>query len=268
MKILICVDGSKTADEAVHYAGELAEGLTAEVVLLYVERCYLCGLLPSLRKRIMHLRKKDSGSVLSKAEKILSGRNLKLLKKTRAGRVETEIVSEANEGDYDLVVIGSQGVKGIEMFFFGALSYKLIEGLKKPVLVVRKGRKKINKILVCTGGSEQASKAAKFAGKINNGVNARISLLHVADNDNTATSNQGIDAIRKTVKLLGDLGRKAETMLLYGPPSKKIIETVKRGNYDLVVLGTTGMNPMKLLFSGSVVYEVLKNVKVPCLIVK
>jgi nucleotide-binding universal stress UspA family protein len=267
LKILVCTDGSKTACEAVHFTGELGKDMAADITLLHVEVCFLCPVVPSLRSRIMRFRRGGSESILEKGFKTLEGFNLRASKKTRVGNIESEILSEANHEDYGLVVIGSQGIKGIEMFFFGALTYKLIERVRKPVLVIKKGRKSIKRILVCTGGSAQASNAVDFAAKMNKAINAHVSLLYVAERDDSASSADGFEVLRKAEQRFAGEG-KVEKLLLYGQRSKKIIETTKRGDYDLVVLGETSMNPLKLLVSGSVVYEVLKRINTPCLIVK
>ena len=211
--------------------------------------------------------KTSLGCCFAKGEKVLKDFGLNPERKIRVGSTAGEILSEANDGDYDLAVIGSQGIKGFELFFFGALSYKLIEKIRKPVLVIKKGRKSINRILVCTGGSAQASNAIDFAAKISKAINANVSLLHVAERSDSISSANGDEILNKAERKFTG-GEKIEKLLLFGHSSKKIIETAKRGDYDLVVLGETSMNPLKLLVSGSIVYEVLKMVNTPCLIVK
>jgi nucleotide-binding universal stress UspA family protein len=267
LKILVCTDGSRTAGETVYFTGMLGKGMVADITLLHVERCDLCPLVPSLRSRVMQFGRRGSKSILEKGITALEGLGLGAAKKTRIGNIESEILSEANHGGYDLVAIGSQGIKGFELFFFGALSYKLIERIRKPVLVIRKGRRSIKRILVCTGGSEQASNAVDFAAKISKALNAHVSLLHVADRADSVSSAERDETLNKAERRFSG-GGKVEKLLLFGHRTKKIIETIKRGDYDLVVLGETSMNPLKFLVSGSVVYEVLKGINTPCLIVK
>jgi nucleotide-binding universal stress UspA family protein len=267
VKILVCVDGSKTAGEALRLACMLVKNMPADITLLHVEKCAFCGLIPSLRNRLMTLGRRGSEPVFRDAKNILDSYGLKAINKIRAGNIESEIVSEANGGEYDLVVFGSQGVKGIEMLFFGALSYRLIEKIKKPLLVVKKGRKKISRMLVCTGGSAQADKAAKFAANINYSLKADVALLHVSDRNRAHELGSSAEVLSRSGQMFTG-NEKVEKLLFYGRRSKKILETARRGDYDLIVLGGTSMNSVKLLFSGSVVYDVLKKSKVPCLIVK
>lgn len=270
MKILICTDGTRTANNAVRFAGIVASGLEAETTLLHVKKCDLCGINP-LREYLLKRRRSDSDAILAESESILEGLGLLASKKTRAGTIEGQILAEANGGDYDLVVIGSEGVKGIEMLFFGALSYKLVENIKKPILVVKKGRKTVSRVLICTGGSAQAKKATEFGGKIATALKTKVTLIHVVENndiqDITPLRN-GEKILDDGVKLLKESGVAAEKLLLKGKRSKKILETARRRNYDLIIMGQTSMNAVKMLSSGSVVYEVLKNAKAPCLIVK
>jgi nucleotide-binding universal stress UspA family protein len=157
------------------------------------------------------------------------------------------------------------------MLFFGALSYKLVENIKKPILVVKKGRNTASRVLICTGGSAQAKKAIEFGGKIAASLNAKTTLIHVVENNDihdTSPMRDGEKILDEGIKLLDGLGVSAKKLLSTGKRSKRILETAWRRNYDLIIMGQTSMNPMKMLSSGSVVYEVLKNAKAPCLIVK
>jgi nucleotide-binding universal stress UspA family protein len=270
VKILICTDGTKTANSAVRFGGIMGKCLEAETTLLHVKRCDLCGINP-LRERLLKRRKSDSDAILAEGCSILESLDLSAAVKTRAGTIEGQILAEANGGDYDLVVIGSEGVKGIEMLFFGALSYKLVENIRKPILVVKKGRKTVSRVLICTGGSAQAKKATEFGGKMAKALKAKVTLLHVVENNNiqdTTPMREGEKMLEAGIRLLNDSGVAAEKLLLKGKRSKRILETARRRSYDLIIMGQTSMNPVKMLSAGSVVYEVLKNATVPCLIVK
>ena len=266
MKILTCTDGSRISDNAIKFSGIIGKGLKSRITMLHVVKCELpmkCGW-------VMKYKSKDSEGILRKARDIISGFGLDAITKTRSGKIDGEIIKET-KGDYDLLVIGSHGVKGIEMFFFGAVSYKVIENVRIPVLVVKKGRTSLSRILMCTGGSRYAEKAIRFGGKIAKALNADVTILHVVKNHaqkNARGYRDGERYLKRGVNILKKIGIDAKTVLVGGHRSKRVVREAEEGNYDLIIMGTHGMDPMKLLFSGSVVYEVLKNTKVPCLIVK
>lgn len=47
------------------------------------------------------------------------------------------IVREANEGDYDVVVIGSRGLNQFQQMVLGSVSHKVAKRVKCPVLIVK-----------------------------------------------------------------------------------------------------------------------------------
>jgi nucleotide-binding universal stress UspA family protein len=57
--------------------------------------------------------------------------------KVRHGLVLDEILAEARDGDYDLVIIGAHRGKGWQHILFDDLAHKIVMRLDRPVLVVR-----------------------------------------------------------------------------------------------------------------------------------
>jgi nucleotide-binding universal stress UspA family protein len=57
--------------------------------------------------------------------------------KVRHGLVLDEILAEAHDGDYDLVIIGAHRGKGWQHILFDDLAHKIVMRLDRPVLVVR-----------------------------------------------------------------------------------------------------------------------------------
>ena len=55
----------------------------------------------------------------------------------RHGLVVEEILAEARERDYDLVVVGAHGGEGIARFLLDNVTEAIITGVSQPVLVVR-----------------------------------------------------------------------------------------------------------------------------------
>ena len=266
MKILTCTDGSRISDNALKFSSIIAKEFKSRITVLHVVKCNL----PTKCEWIMKYKLGGSERILKKARDILSGFGLDSITKTRVGRIDKEIIKETKE-DYDLLVIGSHGVKGIGMFFFGAISYNVIENVRIPVLVIKKERASLSRILMCTGGSQYAEKAIRFGGKIARAMNADVTILHVVKNHaqrNAKGYRDGERYLNRGINILKKIGIEAKTVLVKGHRSGEIIREADEGNYDLIVMGTHGMNTMRLLFSGSVVYEVLKSTKVPCLIVK
>jgi nucleotide-binding universal stress UspA family protein len=57
--------------------------------------------------------------------------------KELVGDPASEIINEADEGDYDLVVMRTHGMGATKRFMLGSVTNKVVHHIKKPILVVR-----------------------------------------------------------------------------------------------------------------------------------
>lgn len=55
---------------------------------------------------------------------------------------------------------------------------------------------------------------------------------------------------------------------LFGSESKKIIDFAQKENFDLIVIGSRGLNPIKKMILGSVSNSVVNKSKIPVLVIK
>jgi nucleotide-binding universal stress UspA family protein len=77
------------------------------------------------------------GDLLLQVVRVLEKTGFHPLPKVRHGLVLDEILSEAQNGDYDLVVIGAHRNEGLRSFLLDNLARKLIARLDRPVLVLK-----------------------------------------------------------------------------------------------------------------------------------
>ena len=146
-KILVAIDGSKSADRALDFALDLAEKYSAQIVLISVFEPLSASLLvsgiglsPSNLSRhlegLIDFRKKILLEAVKKARNFKSG--LVVSKKLVEGRPSDKIVETAKEEECDLIVIGSRGLGGIKEFFLGSVSDRVADQASCPVLIVKK----------------------------------------------------------------------------------------------------------------------------------
>ncbi len=138
MKVLMCTDGSKFAEEAIESASALLR-----VVPNFEEEYKEYGEYAEMFREEMHkLRKlgvpKSIQASLDKGVEILAKQGIRATSKTRKGRAADEILNEAEEGSYNLIVLASYG-RGITKFMLGSVSREVVHRAQVPVLVV-KGR--------------------------------------------------------------------------------------------------------------------------------
>jgi nucleotide-binding universal stress UspA family protein len=145
-KILVPIDGSKSADKALDFALDLARKYSAEVLVISVFEVPSVSLIApgimfapeSIAKYLEELKafhEKALSEALKKAKKVNSG--LKVSTELLQGRAADIIVKTAQKGAFDLIVIGSRGLGGIKEFLLGSTSHRVANEATCPVLVVK-----------------------------------------------------------------------------------------------------------------------------------
>ena len=152
-KILVAIDGSEPANKALDFALDLAEKYSAELMLLNVYQLItpvfysppisVLGSPPAVTPVTMTAFSKE---FKAQHEKILSGAlkkankhkpNLKVTTMLSEGRPSDKIIEAANEGKFDLIVMGSRGIGRIKEIFLGSVSDRVADEAKCSVLVVK-----------------------------------------------------------------------------------------------------------------------------------
>lgn len=151
-RVLVPIDGSRHAHAALQTALDLAEIHGSELEILHVTSYSGEYEQPEpggdseepssppewIDEYMAKLRENDEkmlSQALEEAEKLHPG--LKIASRLRWGRPGKAIVSEAEEGDFDLVVIGSRGLGGLAGLVLGSVSQHVVNESKVPVLVVK-----------------------------------------------------------------------------------------------------------------------------------
>jgi nucleotide-binding universal stress UspA family protein len=149
-KILVPIDGSKPANDALVKALQLAKihGSTVEVlhVMTFTEDLptedWRTGKnkLPSawVEDYITRVKMNDENMLnqaLDEAEKM--GLKGKVTSKLLIGKPGDTILHEADQGGFDLIVIGSRGLSGLKEFVLRSVSHQVVDQSKIPVFVVK-----------------------------------------------------------------------------------------------------------------------------------
>lgn len=136
--ILVPVDGSAASKEAVLYARDLAEKLGARITLLHVceGRGYSTAPCSMPSQEMIDEEEYDAGSLLKNYEQEFFNQGPKVETLIREGTAQHVITELANQGPYDLLVIGSQGKGPIRKFFVGSVALYTVAHAEIPVLVM------------------------------------------------------------------------------------------------------------------------------------
>ncbi len=240
MRILICTDGSKYAEEAIRFGGFIAKGAKAHLTLLGV----IEG--PDETEKV---RKS-----LERAKDVLAQDVAALETKTKMGHAAEEILSETEEREYDLVVVGSRGRRGTTRFLLGSTAARIVQHTPISVLIVKGKRPSLRSILICTGGEERGEEDVRFGGMIARSTGAQVTILHVMSQlpltpearleDLEATQEELLERetregvhLRKGLQILRELGVAGKVRIRRGLVVDEILAESEEGGYDLLVIG-------------------------------
>ncbi len=145
--VLVAVDGSENSDRALDFALNLAEKYGASITVLNVSETPAIGAVPleptTFSGDSMVLFSKDlrmlHEEILNKSVTRAKEVNTSVLisMKLRDGDPAMEIVAEAKEGRFDIVVVGHRGSSRVREIFLGKISEKVAHLAPCPVVIVK-----------------------------------------------------------------------------------------------------------------------------------
>jgi nucleotide-binding universal stress UspA family protein len=240
MKILICSDGMRAADNATQVGGLVASRAHAETTLLGIaekpqdER----ALRDALEIQAQSLRSQGVTSEIV----VLAGEPIR------------QILNQTSTTNYDLVVIGARRTGSTGLYWRSEKTYEVIKAIQPPVLVAMGECKQLKRFLVCTGGKVFIDAAVELTGKLAAAVGASVTLLHVMaeppaiyvdlmqleeDVDRLLESNSELGTnLREQKEMIQKLGVPAEVRLRHGDVMDEVFKEFHEGSYDLIVTGS------------------------------
>lgn len=192
-KILIAVDGSDQALEAVRYAGAMMPAEQAELVLFYVGTGFP-EVFWDMDENPLYRSKKEKvmgwlatsqlvmGEFKEKAFKILKDAGFgeeDVVVNTRAKRtgVFKDIIQETYQ-DYSAIVIGRTGVSRFKDMFIGSMAGKLADKVKHIPTVIVGGKPDPGKIVIALDESIESMRGVSSVAALTGAANPEITLCH------------------------------------------------------------------------------------------
>ncbi|MCB0012128.1 MAG: universal stress protein [Anaerolineales bacterium] len=143
-RVLLCDSGVQSPSLLSRFSGQIPDliGRGQVVTILHVMSQISAG--PGVRGHQLRANAEEliaahtpEGEILERDKEVLAGYNIVPQIKVRHGRVVEEILAEAREGAYDLIVIGSHAGEGWRRILLDDLAHQIITQVDRPVLVVR-----------------------------------------------------------------------------------------------------------------------------------
>jgi nucleotide-binding universal stress UspA family protein len=228
-----------------------------------------------------------------------------LVAKTEMGRVEAalmglprETMIERNigvwpvlskrleEGDIDLIVMGTHGRTGLNKAVFGSSAEEVFRRANVPVLTigpaVRTGGHnggRFHCVLFATDFNVVSNTAAEYAASLAQENHSRLILLHVLPTPKAGKGKKSeeisvAEALHRVENLLppdAELWCRPEPMVEHGEPGAQILAVADRCGADLIVLGVRGMDMLTGISTRverATAYEVAAHAHCPVLTVR
>ena len=295
-KILIPVDGSKTAEKVLPYARFLAASLKLPVELLaVVDIVEMATHISADRARYLDTMIEDS---VRNSEQYLKGIACTFPSGTKCtlekGKAEQMIVETAAADKGTLVTMATHGRSGMNRWLLGSVTEKVFRGGTNPMLLVRAteegktdGGATLKSIVVPLDGSELAegvlpavaelAKTLKLAVVLFRAYNIPYSAYaggegYYAVNYEellTAMKEETVDYLEKKTEAVKKLGiANVSYVAKEGFAADEIISLSRKSPHNLIAMCTHGRSGVKRWMLGSVTETVVRHSADPVLVLR
>jgi nucleotide-binding universal stress UspA family protein len=139
--IVVAVDASEAAQQALTIACTLAKLTTAKLTLINVvdvsKLLAVAGYETPYPVDAIEIMRTDSKQILNDACTVCTASGIEAAAATREGDAIDEILQSAHDANADLIVLGTHGRKGLSRLFIGSVAEGVLRRATVPVLVVR-----------------------------------------------------------------------------------------------------------------------------------
>jgi nucleotide-binding universal stress UspA family protein len=285
MKILMATDGSPEATEALRAASRLLRKSDRQVDVLCVAPEFHPPKGKEGEEEASRLREEYRHRILRETNRIIDQAQATLRKEGIEARAITEIGSPAEvivrlAGEYDLTVVGAKGKFEQSRLGLGPVASRVVQNAPGVVLIARGAMaEKRLQILVGVDGSLASKRALRAMTSYFNLDEAEITLMHVMetpwihlglqrewfsypeDRNGRADSAmrlgkemrmEGEELIEDARDLLAEYPVSVMTNIAEGNAGTELLGEAEQVDYDLIVIGATGVSDIKHSLLGSV----------------
>ncbi|WP_306061855.1 universal stress protein [Natronococcus wangiae] len=278
--VLVPVDGSDPAMEALEHALDIAVDTDASVHALYVADTNQPSLV-RISTQIIDALEEEGEEIIDHVRSRAEDRDVSVTDHVVQGSPRKVILEYADTHDVDLIVMGAHGQHGLGEYFFGSTTEHIVHQSEVPVLTVRAGEDATrsypySNVLVPTDDSAHARAALDLGSAIADRHDATLHLLFVVDELSETIDLRSPplseDVERNARELLEktaartDLEENRVTMAVEaGSVPHEIVSYTESNAVDLVVMGTHGMSGLDQFLLGSFTERVIRMSPVPVL---
>lgn len=295
-KILVPLDGSKTAEKVLPYARYLAGSFKIPVELLaVVDIAELASQIASEKPRFLDTFFDDAvqrcTSYLSAVATSFAEADVRY--SVEKGKAEETIVQRAATDKATLIAMATHGRSGLNRFLLGSVAEKVLRGTVNPLLLIRaaketksEGEAALKSIIVPLDGSELAEGVLPLVADMAQKLSLEVELLrayHIPYNVyaddwgfsasyDELLSGLRVEAAEYLVKKAADLKRlgvaKVTCASKEGFAADEIISLGRKTPEILIAMSSHGRSGVRRWVLGSVAETVVRHSSNPVLIIR
>jgi nucleotide-binding universal stress UspA family protein len=287
-KILLALDGSELAEQAIPAVSALAAATKAEVVLAAVVVAPERWPSSTMPRESLGDERDYAEFYLSSIVDRLRGHGVQARTRVEAGEAAATLAATADEEGADLIAMTTHGRSGFTRWILGSVADRVLHLSRKPVLLVharadgQASSVQFKKILVPLDGSATAESVLLFVKPLATDMKASLILEGVivptaalysgtflpssppALEEIEAGSKEYLDEIAAKIR---KEGLAVTTRVDVGYAAETILEAASATGADLIALCTHGRSGPERWIRGSVAEAVIRHADRPCLVV-
>ncbi len=285
--IVIALDGSKLAEQAIPAVSALSTALGAEVVLAAVIVAHDRWSRGEILEEDIDEERGLASLYLSAVRDRFREQGLKARERVEFGKAAETLVTIADEEAAEFLVITTHGRSGFARWMLGSVADRVLHMSRKPVLLVHaqpSGEAKVpefKRILVPLDGSGTAESVLPFVKRLASDTKASLVLEGVivptaalyagtfvpssppALQEIEAGSREYLDDVAGRIK---KEGIQVTTRVDVGYPAETILEAASATASDIIALCTHGRSGPERWIRGSVADAIIRHAGQPCLV--
>lgn len=284
MKILFCTDGSNISFNAMKNFSHWAKCGIVDIVCV-IDWSFLPDSAAIEDSNFVMQCTNTADEILDNAERLLTSHEIVTGDKIKlCGTVIDGILEICDKKDYDYIVLGSHGKKGIQKWL-GSVSQEIASAVKIPVYISKLSNE-CKKVLITVDGTEKSKLCVEKLLNTMNFQDKKLHLLTVYEMPDFLFLKGNVDSnwlleiqnkqevaamltLNEIEALLKDNGiENYQKTITQGIPATEILKYATSNNIDLIVCGNKNYKKLSKFLLGSVSLRVLENTDSDVLIIK
>ncbi len=284
MKILFCTDGSNISFNAMKNFSHWAKCGIVDIVCV-IDWSFLPDSAAIEDSNFVMQCTNTADEILDNAERLLTSHEIVAGEKLKlCGTVIDGILEICDKKDYDYIVLGSHGKKGIQKWL-GSVSQEIASAVKIPVYISKLSNE-CKKVLITVDGTEKSKLCVEKLLNTMNLQDKNLHLLTVYEMPDFLFLKGNVDSnwlleiqnkqevaamltLNEIEALLKDNGiENYQKTITQGIPATEILKYATSNNIDLIVCGNKNYKKLSKFLLGSVSLRVLENTDSDVLIIK